>query len=97
LKSGGIWPPALLHASHNLFVPGIFDNLVRDTGSTLWYTKEVDAALAISCSILALYFWTRRAGIENPAPKNTMSLTAIRDAGQDAGHDLRVRARITAS
>src|ERR1700751_4759596 len=30
LKSESVWPPALLHASHNLFVPGVFDNLTRN-------------------------------------------------------------------
>ena len=63
LKSDSIWPAALLHASHNLFVPGIFDNLIRNTGSTLWYTTEFGAALAITSASFALYFWTRRTEI----------------------------------
>ena len=60
LKSDSLWPAALLHASHNLFVPGIFDNLVRNTGHTLWYTTEFGAALAITSTMFAIYFWTRR-------------------------------------
>jgi membrane protease YdiL (CAAX protease family) len=76
-KSDSIWPAALLHASHNLFVPGIFDNLVRDTGSTLWYTTEFGAALAISCSMFAIYCWTRRAEIDNATIENTSAQPAV--------------------
>jgi membrane protease YdiL (CAAX protease family) len=60
LKSNSLWPPALLHASHNLFVPGVFDPLIRNTGLTLWFTTEFGAALAISSTAFALYFWKRR-------------------------------------
>lgn len=60
LKSGSLWPAALLHASHNLFVQGIFDNLMRNTGRTLWFTTEFGAALALTCAAFAAYFWTRR-------------------------------------
>lgn len=72
LKSGSLWPAALLHASHNLFIQGIFDNLMRDTGQTLWYTTEFGAALAVTSVVFAVYFWTRRAevqqvGTENPS------------------------------
>jgi membrane protease YdiL (CAAX protease family) len=64
LKSGSLWPAALLHASHNLFIQEIFDNLMRDTGRTLWYTTEFGAALAVTTAAFALYFWTRRGEVE---------------------------------
>ncbi len=57
LKSESIWPPAVLHASHNLFVPGIFDHLVRNTGSTLWYTSQFGGSLALVSVLVAIYFW----------------------------------------
>lgn len=63
LKSGSLWPAALLHASHNLFVQSIFDNLMRDTGRTLWYTTEFGAGLALTCAAFAVYFWTRRSEV----------------------------------
>ena len=28
LKSDSVWPAAVFHASHNVFVPGIFDSLI---------------------------------------------------------------------
>lgn len=63
LKSDSVWPPAVFHASHNLFVPGVFDNLIRNTGSTLWYTTEFGAALTITSAVFAIYFWTRRSEV----------------------------------
>jgi membrane protease YdiL (CAAX protease family) len=66
LKSGSLWPAALLHGSHNMFVQEIFDNLMRDTGRTRWYTTEFGVALALASAALAVYFWTRRAEVEQP-------------------------------
>ena len=63
LKSGTLWTAALLHASHNLFVQGIFDNLMRNTGRTLWYTTEFGIAMALTSAVFALYFWSRRAEV----------------------------------
>ena len=64
LKSGSLWTAALLHASHNLFVQGILDNLMRNTGRTLWYTTEFGAALALTGAAFAVHFWTRRGEVE---------------------------------
>ena len=64
LKSGSLWPAAVLHASHNLFVQTVFDNVMRDTGKTLWYTTEFGVALAVVTAVLAFYFWTRRSELE---------------------------------
>jgi membrane protease YdiL (CAAX protease family) len=65
LKSGSLWPAAVLHASHNLFVQTVFDGLMRDTGKTLWYTTEFGAALALVIAGFAAYVWTRRAEVES--------------------------------
>ena len=56
LKSDSLWPAALLHASHNVFVPCVFDNLIRNTGSTFWYTTQFGAGLAITSAMFAIYF-----------------------------------------
>jgi membrane protease YdiL (CAAX protease family) len=67
LKSGSLWPAALLHASHNLFIQTIFDNVMKDTGRTLWYTTEFGIALALSGTAFAIYYWTRRGEVEGVA------------------------------
>jgi len=64
LKSGSLWTAAILHASHNLFIQTVFDNLMRDTGKTLWYTTEFGAALAVVNVVFAVYFWTKRGAVE---------------------------------
>jgi len=64
LKSGSIWPAALLHASHNLFLPVVFDNLIRNIGPTFWYTTEFGAAVAATSAVCAVYFWFRRNEVE---------------------------------
>jgi uncharacterized protein len=76
LKSASLWTPTLFHASHNLFVPCVFDMLIRNTGSTLWYTTQFGAALAITISVFAFYFWTRRAEVET----GRIELTEMRKA-----------------
>ena len=75
LKSGSLWPAAVLHASHNLFIQTVFDNLMRDTGKTLWYTTEFGAALAAVTAVFAVYFWTRRAEVEQAQARLTLATT----------------------
>jgi hypothetical protein len=38
-----VWPAAILHASHNLFVQALFDRVTVDTGPTKWLTGECGA------------------------------------------------------
>lgn len=64
LKSESIWPAALLHASHNLFIPVVFDNLARNTGPTLWYTTEFGIAVAVTTAVFAVFFWSRHSEVE---------------------------------
>jgi uncharacterized protein len=60
LKCDSLWPAVLFHASHNVFVPIVFDNLTRNLGSTLLYTTVFGAAPACTTAMFALYFWVRR-------------------------------------
>jgi membrane protease YdiL (CAAX protease family) len=80
LKSGSVWPAAVLHASHNLFIQGVFDRVMRDTGRTRWYTTEFGIAVALSAAAFALYFWTRRAelteGSKEHSPLEVVAATS---------------------
>jgi hypothetical protein len=60
LRSGSVWPAAILHASHNLFVQGFFDRVTVDSGPTRWLTGEFGAALALAIGATAWLFWRRR-------------------------------------
>jgi membrane protease YdiL (CAAX protease family) len=66
LKSGGVWPAAILHASHNLFVQGFFDRVTVDTGPTKWLTSEFGAALALAIVGTSLLFWRARGSLQTP-------------------------------
>ncbi len=60
LKSGSLWPAAMLHASHNLFIQAIFDRMTNPVGRTLYWSTEFGAGLAMTVGACAIYFWTRR-------------------------------------
>jgi membrane protease YdiL (CAAX protease family) len=66
LKSGSVWPAAILHASHNLFVQGFFDRVTVDTGPTKWLTSEFGAALALAIVGTSLLFWRARGSLQTP-------------------------------
>ncbi len=60
LASGSVWPAAILHGSHNLWVQGIFNPLTADTGPTRWVIGEFGAALAIvSLGVAGLFLRSR--------------------------------------
>jgi len=46
-RSKSLWCGVFLHASHNLFVQAVFDQLTVDTGSTKYFTTEFGVALAV--------------------------------------------------
>jgi len=65
LRSDSLWPAALMHASHNLFIQQVFDPLTQDTGITAYVTGEFGAALAIAAIVIAYTFWRVRPMEEN--------------------------------
>lgn len=60
LRSGSLWPAAMLHASHNLFIQGIFDPMTATTGAAPYITSEFGWGLALTIGILALIAWSNR-------------------------------------
>ena len=66
LRSGSVWPAAILHATHNLFVQGFFDRVTVDTGPTRWLTGEFGAALMITIGATAWLFWRARDAVRSP-------------------------------
>jgi membrane protease YdiL (CAAX protease family) len=60
LKADSLWPCALLHASHNLFIQAILDRLTAPTGRAPYVTTEFGAGLVFTVGATALYFWLRR-------------------------------------
>jgi membrane protease YdiL (CAAX protease family) len=73
LRSGSVWTAVILHASHNLFIQGVFDPLTVDRGATEYLTTEFGAGLAVAYSLIAWWCWKRRDrlpgnGQNRPAP-----------------------------
>ena len=60
LKSGSMWTGMLLHASHNLWIQGIYDPLTVDTGRTKYVIGEFGIGLALAGIVIAYLFWRRR-------------------------------------
>lgn len=75
LKSGSLWPAAMLHASHNLFIQAIFDRITSPAGKSLYVTTEFGVGLALTVGACAFYFWTRRGEVEDSALQADADLT----------------------
>ena len=60
LKSNSVWTAVLLHASHNLYIQGVFDPLTEDTGLTRYFAGEFGLALAAVAIPVAYIFWMKR-------------------------------------
>jgi membrane protease YdiL (CAAX protease family) len=54
LRSGSLWPAAILHGSHNLFIQSIFTPLTRDTGPTKYIIDEFGIGLVVTITIAAI-------------------------------------------
>ena len=60
LRSGSLWPCALLHAvSSNC--QDVFESGTRDTGHTHYITYEYGAGFAIMLTLLAVFVWRKNA------------------------------------
>lgn len=54
IRSASLWTGCILHASHNLFIQGFFDNLTIDTGNTKLFTTEFGCATALIYILVAV-------------------------------------------
>ena len=59
LRTQSLWPAAILHASHNLFIQSILTPLTKDTGPTKFITDEFGVGLAIMVALAATIALTR--------------------------------------
>ena len=68
LRSGSLWPAALLHGSHNLWVQSILTPLTRDTGPTEYIIDEFGIGLVITAVVAAIICWTKRRDLPSRIP-----------------------------
>jgi uncharacterized protein len=65
LKSGSLWPCAMLHASHNLLIQAIFDGITAPAGRALYITTEFGAGMVITTAVVAAFLWTKREWLQS--------------------------------
>jgi membrane protease YdiL (CAAX protease family) len=58
LRTQSLWPAAILHASHNLFIQSILTPLTKDTGLAKYIIDEFGIGLVVTITITALVVWT---------------------------------------
>ncbi|PXX21952.1 CPBP family intramembrane glutamic endopeptidase [Arenibacter sp. ARW7G5Y1] len=63
-KSNSLWPSALFHSVHNIFIQKIFTPLTSTNENSTFWIDEYGLMLPIITTIFALYFW-RKAKVEN--------------------------------
>jgi membrane protease YdiL (CAAX protease family) len=63
LRSGSMWTGMMLHATHNLFVQGIFDRFTRPATLSNYWTGEFGAGLAIITLVAAWLCWRKRGSL----------------------------------
>ncbi|QGZ95099.1 CAAX amino terminal protease self- immunity [Terricaulis silvestris] len=63
LESGSLWPAATLHASHNLFIQGIFDPLTTRGANEITMVSEFGVVLAAATVVVCVPFWIMGARI----------------------------------
>lgn len=68
LRAQSLWPAAIFHASHNLFIQTILTPLTRNTGPTSYVIDEFGIGLAVTVTIGAIIVWRKRAGLPTPNP-----------------------------
>ena len=64
LRSRSLWPAAIMHASHNLFIQSIFTPLTGDKGVTRYIIDEFGIGLVITTMIAAVLVWHRRGDLK---------------------------------
>ena len=61
LKSQSVWPCAIFHASHNVFIQAFFTPLTTHTSRmTAYAIDEFGFAIPLLAIAIAIYVWTRR-------------------------------------
>jgi phosphotransferase system glucose/maltose/N-acetylglucosamine-specific IIC component len=60
LRSGSLWTGAVFHASHNLFIQGVFDLMTIDKEVTKYFTTEFGIGMALIYAVTAYFFWRKR-------------------------------------
>ncbi|MCY7295195.1 CPBP family intramembrane glutamic endopeptidase [Alteromonas sp. a30] len=56
LKTQSVWPAVFYHGSSNIFIQKLFTPITVTTTNSAWYIDEFGAVLAITATLVALYY-----------------------------------------
>ena len=74
LVSNSVWPCAIVHASHNLFIQGFFTPLTGSRGAvTAYAVDEFGVAVPLIIVLFAVGFWFNRERVLRPTGASTRS------------------------
>jgi membrane protease YdiL (CAAX protease family) len=57
LKTGSVWPAAMLHACHNAVIQWLFDPMTVETGRAAWFAGEFGFVLAVTSTLSVVPIW----------------------------------------
>jgi uncharacterized protein len=57
LRTGSVWPAAMLHACHNAVIQWLFDPMTVESGKAAWFAGEFGIVLAVVSTLFAIPFW----------------------------------------
>lgn len=63
-KSNSLWPAALFHSVHNIFIQKVFTPITVTTESSTYWIDEYGIMIPIVTTLFAIYFW-RKAKVES--------------------------------
>ncbi len=67
LRSGSLWPAAIMHASHNLFIQAFFTPITAPHGAITPYAiDEFGFVVPLVMVVAAVLFWRRRGAVARP-------------------------------
>ena len=66
LKSGSLWPAAMLHAAHNLIIQSVFDRFTVRGDGAITMVGEFGVVLAAVTLLVSLPFWWDGARLARP-------------------------------
>jgi len=81
-RSGSVWPPVVLHASHNIFFLNVFDPLMARYPLTDYFVTEFGVGLMVINVLMALYIWAHRSELD-PKPEATLQMASTQPTAAD--------------
>lgn len=82
VRSGSVWPAALLHTSHNVFINNVYDPLMARYQLTDFFVTEFGLGMLVINVLMALYVWAHRRELD-PKPEATVAVVAKQPAAAD--------------